>query len=74
MLRTDDSAAYASNWRAVLAVDGAIGVIISLVGVVLALLLAAVVGLLVIALGAAYAALVVTRARRWSRLRRDAGL
>jgi hypothetical protein len=74
VLRTDDSAAYASNWRAVLAVDGGIGVFLSVIGVVLAILVSAVVGLLVVAVGAAYASLVGARARRWARLRREAGL
>ena len=74
MARTSDTGAYAANWRTVLAVDGGIGLATSLAGVVVALVLSAVVGLLVIALGAAYAGLVGARARRWTRLRREAGL
>jgi len=58
MPRTDDSAAYAGNWRAVLAFDAVLGVV----------------GILVVAVGAAYTALVGARARRWARLRREAGL
>ena len=72
--RTDDSAAYAVNWRSVLAADFALGALVSVGGVVLALLVSAVVGLMFIALGAAYSGLVASRARRWSRLRRGAGL
>jgi hypothetical protein len=72
MIRTDDSAAYARNWRTVLAVDGGLGVMVSLVGVALVVVVSAFVGLLVIVLGAAYVALVGARARRWSRMRRSA--
>jgi hypothetical protein len=73
MPRTDDSAAYASNWRAVLALDALIGVVTSLVGLVITLAVSAVVGILVVALGAAYTALVGARARRWARMRREGG-
>jgi hypothetical protein len=74
MPRTDDSAAYAANWRAVLAFDAGLGVAVSIGGLVIALLLSVVVGMLVVAVGAAYSALVGARARRWVRLRREAGL
>jgi ABC-type phosphate transport system permease subunit len=70
--RTDDSTAYAANWRTVLAVDAGLGVLVALVGVVLALSVSAVVGVALGVLGAAYAALIGVRARRWSRLRRSA--
>jgi hypothetical protein len=73
MPRTDDSAAYASNWRAVLALDAVIGVVTSVAGLVIALAISAVVGILVVAVGAAYTALVGARARRWARLRREGG-
>jgi hypothetical protein len=73
MPRSDDSAAYASNWRAVLAFDAIIGVVTSLAGFVIALAVSAVVGILVVAVGAAYTALVGARARRWARLRRESG-
>jgi hypothetical protein len=73
MVRTDDSAALAPNWRRVLVVDAALGVIVSVAGVVLALLVSVAVGFLVVAVGAAYTALVGSRARRWARLRREAG-
>jgi hypothetical protein len=74
MPRRDDSAAYASNWRVVLALDAIIGVVTSVAGLVIALTVSLVVGMLLVALGAAYTALVGTRARRWARLRREAGL
>jgi hypothetical protein len=74
MPRTDDSAAYAGNWRAVLAFDATLGVVTSAAGLVIALAVSAVVGILVVAVGAAYTALVGARARRWARLRREAGL
>ncbi len=70
MLRTDDSAAYASNWRAVLAVDALLGLVVALAGVAAALAVNVVVGTAMVALGAAYLALVGSRARRWARLRR----
>jgi hypothetical protein len=73
MTRTDDSAAQAPNWRTVLVVDAALGVVISIGGVVLAVVVNVIVGFLVVALGAAYTALVGARARRWARLRREAG-
>ncbi len=72
-MRTDDSAARAPNWKTVLAVDAAVGVIVSVAGVVLALVVNAAVGVVVIALGAAYSALVGSRARRWARIRRESG-
>jgi hypothetical protein len=67
--RTDDSTAYAANWRTVLAVDAGLGALVALVGVVLALSVNAAAGAVLGALGAGYAALVGVRARRWSRLR-----
>jgi hypothetical protein len=70
MLRTDDSAAFASNWRAVLAVDAFVGLVVALAGVAAALAVNLVVGTAMVALGAGYLALVGSRARRWARLRR----
>jgi Flp pilus assembly protein TadB len=72
MPRTDDSTAYAANWRAVLAVDAGLGAAVSVVGVVLVVLVSAAVGVVVVAAGFGYLALVAARARRWSRLRRSA--
>ena len=73
-MRTDDSAAYARNWRVVLAVDAGLGVVVSVAGVVVLLAVNVVVGMTLVLAGAAYATLVGSRARRWSRLRRQAGL
>jgi hypothetical protein len=71
MLRTDDSAAHASNWKVVLAVDASLGIVISVVGVALCFLYRAAVGLSFIALGSGYTATVGARARRWAQLRRS---
>jgi hypothetical protein len=73
MTRTDDSAARAPNWRTVLLVDAAIGIVVSIAGVVLALVVNLAVGSLIVAVGAAYTALVGSRARRWARIRRESG-
>jgi hypothetical protein len=74
MPRTDDSAAFASNWRTVLAIDAGMGVAVATGGVVLAVIVNLLVGTMVVALGAAYLALVGSRARRWMRLRRESGV
>ncbi len=71
MPRTDDSTAYAANWRSVLAVDAGLGAVVALVGVVVALSVNAALGVVLGASGAAYVALVGVRARRWARLRRS---
>jgi hypothetical protein len=72
MPRTDDSAAHAANWRTLLIVDASLGLVVLVAGVALALAVNVVVGTLVVAVGAAYLALVASRARRWVRLRREA--
>jgi hypothetical protein len=74
MPRTDDSAAFASNWRTVLAVDGGMGLAVVIGGIVLAVIVNLLVGTMVVALGAAYLALVASRARRWMRMRRESGV
>jgi hypothetical protein len=73
MPRTDDSAAHAANWRTLLIVDAGLGLVVLVAGVALAAAVNVVVGTLVVAVGAAYTALVASRARRWVRLRRQAG-
>jgi hypothetical protein len=73
MARTDDSAAYAANWRTLLIVDAGLGLVVLVAGAALAVAVNVVVGTLVVAVGAAYTALVASRARRWVRLRRQAG-
>lgn len=74
MARTDDTTAYAANWRMVLAADAALGLIVSIAGVVVAVIASLVAGLALIGAGALYSALVAVRARRWARLRRETGL
>jgi hypothetical protein len=74
MPKLDDSAAYAANWRSVLAVDAGMGVVLLVVGVVVMATVHVVVGGFLGALGASYVLLVLRRARRWSALRREAGL
>ena len=67
-------AAYAVNWKTVLAVDAALGLAVAIVGVVVIGLWNFLVGVLVAGLGALYVVLVLRRARLWAQLRRDAGL
>jgi hypothetical protein len=74
MSRTDGSAAYAANWRTVLVVDSAVGLTAVIAGMVLVLTVTVVVGVLLVVAGAGYGSLVAVRARRWARLRRQAGL
>ncbi len=73
MPRTDDAAAHTSNWRMVLFIDGTLGVLVSVAGLVLAVAVNAGAGIAVVIIGAGYTALVGARARRWARLRREAG-
>lgn len=67
---TDDRAAYAANWKTVLLVDAAIGWVVVFVG----LFLANALGLVLVGAGGAYLFLGLRRARRWKRLRAEAGL
>ncbi len=69
-----DRAAMASNWRQVLLADAAVGVVIVVVGVLVAVLASFVLGALVVGGGAAYLVGGLLRWRRWSRLRAVAGL
>jgi hypothetical protein len=68
------AAAYARNWRTVLAVDAGMGVVLLLAGVVLAVVWNPVAGGFMGSLGLVYVVLVARRARAWRQLRRDAGL
>jgi hypothetical protein len=72
MVRLDDSAAFASNWRVVLAMDAALGAIVSMIGVVVAVAVSIAIGIVMVVAGVAYLALVGVRARRWQRMRRQA--
>lgn len=72
---SDDSAALAANWRTILLVDAAVGWALVLAGFVAAgAFEATVVGSLLVGAGVAYLLLGLRRARRWRRLRADAGL
>lgn len=68
------AAAYAANWRTVLAVDAGMGAVMLAAGVVLAVVWNPVGGGLLGSLGLVYLVLVARRARAWAALRRDAGL
>jgi len=67
-------AVYAANWRTVLAVDAAMGVVVIVAGIVVAIAWNFVAGGVLGSLGVAYVAAVVRRGRQWAQLRRDAGL
>lgn len=67
-------AVFAANWRTVLAVDAAMGVVVAVVGIVVALVWNPVVGGFVGSLGLVYVILVLRRGRDWARQRREAGL
>lgn len=68
-----DDTAYAANWRTVLLVDAAVGAVAAAVGMALLFKIPELGGLLV-AGGVVYVVAVVRRARRWGRMRREAGL
>lgn len=65
---------YAANWRAVLMADGALGVVVLLVGVVVLFAVNVWAGAGVGAFGVTYVVLVVRRYHYWRGLRREAGL
>ncbi len=67
-------APYASNWRTVLLVDGALGAAAFVAGVVVVFAASIWIGAGLGALGAVYVALVVRRYRLWAELRSEAGL
>ncbi|MGI9079707.1 MAG: hypothetical protein ACR2GF_02600 [Acidimicrobiales bacterium] len=69
-----DRAAMASNWRQVLLVDALFGVIVVLAGGVVAAVLWAAAGGVLVVLGGVYLGFGVARWRRWARLRAEAGL
>ncbi len=68
-----DEAAFAANWRTVLAVDAGLGVAVTVAGIALALVVQVALGAVLAAAGVVYVALVARRARRWRRLRGQAG-
>jgi hypothetical protein len=67
-------AAYAVNWKTVLAVDAAMGVVVALAGVVMIAVWNLYLGVALTGLGLFYVAMVLRRGRAWARLRTDAGL
>jgi hypothetical protein len=73
VIRIDDSAALARNWWTVLLVDAAMGLAVAVAGVAV-LALWHLLGVLMIGVGLAYLLPIARRARRWSGLRREAGL
>ena len=74
MPRLDDSVAYATNWRAVLAVDAGAGLAVVVVGLVVLATVHVVMGAFRAAVGATYVVRLARRARHWAMLRREAGL
>ena len=65
-----DDAAYAANWRTILAVDNAVGVVPLVAG----LWLGGTLGALLLLAAGAYLFFSVGRVVKWRRLRRRAGL
>jgi hypothetical protein len=67
----DDSAAYASNWRTVIAIDLTMGLAVLVVGIALS---GSGWGWLLILVGAIQLFFAGGRATRWRRMRRQSGL
>jgi hypothetical protein len=67
-------AAYAVNWKTVLGVDAAMGLIVVAGGFVAMVTWNVAIGAALSGLGLFYVALVVRRGRGWQQLRRDAGM
>ncbi len=61
----------ASNWRTPIIVDTTIGVLIGIIGLVLAIAWSPLPGGAIGAAGLTYAAIAISRGRRWARIRRD---
>lgn len=66
--------AYAVNWKTVLVVDGAMGAVVALAGLVAMVVWNFILGVFLAGLGLFYVAMVVRRGRGWQHLRREAGL
>jgi hypothetical protein len=70
-----DDAAFAANWRTILVIDSLVGWAAVVLGAILYVLDAApLIGALLFGLGALYVTFGLRRARRWRRLRAEAGL
>jgi hypothetical protein len=75
MARSRDNAAFAANWRQVIAADAAVGAAAIVAGLVVMFAVSSVpIGAGLAALGVMYVAAVGRRALRWRRLRAEAGL
>lgn len=61
-----------SNWRTPIIVDTSIGVVIGVIGLILAIIWSPLPGGAIGAAGLTYAAMAISRGRRWQRLREDA--
>jgi len=70
---SDDSAAYAANWRTIVATDLAMAVAV-FVGGILLVAMASAWGWALATVGLVYAFFAGGRAVKWRRLRREAGL
>jgi len=70
--RGDDSAAFAANWRTLLAVDLSMAVAVLAAGLIVVVGFGQRWGWLLMAAGAVYVFFVGGRVARWRRLRRDA--
>lgn len=69
-----DDAAYAVNWRTVLAVDALMGVLVAGAGAYLLSRAVAIAGTVLVVAGTVYVGLIARRYRRWRGLRHAAGL
>jgi hypothetical protein len=72
--RPGHPAAYASNWRQVLLVDGAMGAVVLVGGIVAMVVWNLWIGAAIGALGGVYVVAVALRYRRWKATREQAGL
>jgi len=72
--RPGPTTAYAVNWRTVLVVDGAMGAVVALAGLVALVVWNFALGVFLTGLGLFYVAMVVRRGRVWQQMRRQAGL
>ena len=66
--------AYSANWKTVLAVDAAMGLVVVAAGLVAMVVWVFWLGAALALVGCLYVAMVVRRGDRWRRLRADAGL
>ncbi len=72
--RAGPTAAYAINWKTVIAIDAAMGLVVVAAGFVAMVVWNLLLGAALSALGLFYVAMVLRRGRAWQQLRREAGL